>query len=172
MLADLDDPPRSRLPGLLLGILVGLPVALAIAWLVLPPLIGAMVGSAEEFDARLRQEDAYMQGVCGEALDQARDAQLCKCVWAVEFPSLDCRAPFLRWSLDRHREGCADAETARQARSFCACVEVIDGRVRDAEADPARAEEARQEVVKLENCFKLDDALVLPPLADLAPGAS
>lgn len=169
MLADLDDPPRSRLPGLVVGVVVAAPVVALIAWLLLPPLIGAMVGSAKDFDARLRQEDGYMQGLCAEAMQPARDAKLCQCVWAVEFPSLDCHGPFLRWSLDRHRDGCADEDTARQARSFCACVEVIDGRVREAEADPARAEEARQEVLKLENCFRLEDALVLPPLEALAP---
>lgn len=169
MLADLDDPPRSRLPGLVVGVVVAAPVVALIAWLLLPPLIGAMVGSAKDFDARLRQEDGYMQGLCAEVMQPARDEKLCQCVWAVEFPSLDCHGPFLRWSLDRHRDGCADGGTARQARSFCACVEVIDGRVREAEADPARAEEARQEVLKLENCFRLEDALVLPPLEALAP---
>jgi hypothetical protein len=171
MLADIDDPPRSRLPGILLGLLLGLPVAGVCAWLILPPLIGAVVGSAADFDKRLRQEDQYMKTLCDEALVVARDEALCKCIWAVEFPSLDCHAPFLRWSLDRHRESCADPETRRGALSFCSCVDVIAGKVDEAEAAEPAGDAARQEALKLEGCFRLDDALFLPPLESLAPAS-
>ena len=168
MLADLDDPPRSRLPGLLAGSLIGLPAVGLLAWLILPPLMGSILGGAESFDQRLRREDTYMQAICTEGLDVERDKELCGCVWAVEYPSLDCRHRFLRWSLDRHVTSCGDEATRKQALSFCACVDVISESVVKAEAALATYESlAPAEILKLENCIALDDALELPSLESL-----
>ena len=46
MLADLDDPPRSRTRDLLFGALAGLPVVGVIAWFLLPSLAGMIQGNA------------------------------------------------------------------------------------------------------------------------------
>ncbi|MCA9661848.1 MAG: hypothetical protein KC486_26145 [Myxococcales bacterium] len=189
MLADLDDPPRSRLPGFLTGAAIGLPFVGLIAWLILPGLTGAVLGGAQDFDERLRKEDAYMDAVCGEAFDIKRDERLCGCVWVAEFPSLDCQHRFLRWRIDRAVESCADEATRKGALSFCSCVDVVSERVAEAEAaaaatagvDPAAApkdpasdpvgDASRPELTKFENCLGLDDALEPPAIETLAPGA-
>lgn len=168
MLADLDDPPRSRLGGLALGALVGLPLVALLAWLILPRFVGAIQGSAEDFDRRLRQEDAYMKRVCDEALDMARDEKLCSCVWAVEFPSLDCRVPYNRWSLERQQPRCAGEAFRESARSFCACVDAIAEKVAAAEAGGAE-DEVRQAIQRYDNCVALDGAPTLPTVESLAP---
>ena len=192
MLADLDDPPRSRLSGFVIGALLGLPVVVGIAWLVLPPLMGAVLGGAEDFDERLRREDAYMQGVCGEIFDIKRDEALCGCVWAAEFPALDCQHRFRRWRLERAHETCAGESARAQALSYCSCVDVIAERVRatateaaaaagidlatQKPADPANdpiAAAIRPELAKFDNCLALDDVLEPPPLESLrAPGSA
>lgn len=166
-LADLDHPPRSRSRDLLLGLLCGLPVVALIAWLLLPRLMQSILGTAGDYDQRLRAEDAYMQAVCGEAFDLGRDEQLCECVLAVEFPALDCRQPFLRWSLDRHRIGCADPEVRRASLTFCACVETVGEMVDKAEAESE--EQARPEVQKVGRCLESPDAFPLPEIAALTP---
>jgi len=185
MLADLDDPPRSRLSGFLAGALLGLPVVGLIAWLLLPPLMGAILGGAKDFDDRLRQEDAYMQGVCGDALDVTRDEALCGCVWVAEFPSLDCQHRFLRWRLERSTEACADESARRESLSYCSCVDVVAERVEQAakiagEAagidpaaspeDPANdpiAEAIRPALSKFDNCLALEGAIQPPSLESL-----
>ncbi|MEZ4380242.1 MAG: hypothetical protein R3A79_02765 [Nannocystaceae bacterium] len=189
MLADLDDPPRSRLAGFLAGAALGVPVVALIAWLILPGLSGAVLGGASDFDERLRKEDAYMDAVCSEAFDIKRDERLCGCVWVAEFPSLDCQHRFLRWRIDRALESCGDDATRKGALSFCSCVDVISERVAEVEGaaateagvdpavapkDPASdpvADASRPELTKFENCLALDDALEPPPLATLAPAA-
>jgi len=190
MLADIDDPPRSRLSGFLTGALIGLPVVGLIAWLILPSLQGAILGGARDFDDRLRKEDAYMQGVCGEAFEIKRDDALCGCVWVAEFPSLDCQHRFQRWRLDRAHETCADETARKGALSYCSCVDVVAERVEAAateaakgldpvalkeqqEKDPANdpiAEAIRPELVKFENCLALEDVMEPPPLESLTGG--
>lgn len=165
MLADLDDPPRSRSRDLALGFLVGLPVVGLVLWLFVPWLFGVVTTNATSYDQRLRAEDAYMKTLCSEAMVLPRDEDLCKCVLAIEVPSLDCRAPFLRWSLARHHEACADAEARRGALSFCSCVDTIAQRSAAAETPEAAAAESQ----KVARCIELPDAFPLPELSTLAP---
>lgn len=167
MLADLDDPPRSRTRDLLLGALVGLPIVALVAWFLVPGIAGVVQGNSASYDQRLRAEDAYMQTLCGEAMVLPRDEELCKCVLAVDVPSLDCRPPFLAWSLARHHEGCADRDRRRASLTFCSCVDTVQERVGKA-ADP---EAARVEAQRVGRCLELGDAFPLPELAALAPGS-
>ncbi len=166
MLADLDHPPRSRGRDLLIGVLGGLPVAALIVWLLLPSLMGSVLGSAGEYDQRLRAEDAYMQAVCSQALDLARDEQLCQCVLAVEYPALDCRQPFLRWSLDRHHAACAEPEVRKPSLTFCSCIDTLAARIAEAEA---AGEAANAEIQRVGKCIELPDAFPLPELTTLMP---
>lgn len=170
MLADLDHPPRSRTRDLLIGALCGLPVVALLAWLMLPQLVGGLLGSAVDYDQRLRAEDAYMQGVCNSAFDLGRDEKLCECVLAVEFPALDCRQPFLRWSLDRHHERCADAAVRGQSLTFCSCIDTLAEKIPPLEAkDPA---EARPLIQRVGKCLESEDAFPLPELETLVPSGS
>jgi len=165
MLAELDDPPRSRWPGFLVGLLVALPFAAAIAWALLPFLYGQLTGGAEDFDARLRQEDAYMQGLCTDAMLLARDEELCECALAIEFPSLDCRPQFMAWTLARQQEQCAQPELRAEAVSFCACVEAVAENADEA----ADGETSRKAIQRYTACTELDDAMSLPTLDALRP---
>ena len=166
MLADLDHPPRSRGRDLLIGVLGGLPVAALIVWLLLPSLMGSVLGSAGDYDQRLRAEDAYMQAVCSQGLDLARDEQLCQCVLAVEYPALDCRQPFLRWSLDRHHAACAEPEVRKPSLTFCSCIDTLAARIAEAEA---AGEAANAEIQRVGKCIELPDAFPLPELTTLMP---
>lgn len=166
MLADLDQPVRSRTRDLLIGALCGLPVVAVLAWLLLPSLMGSLVGSAGDYDQRLRAEDTYMQAVCSQTYEPARDEQLCTCVLAVEFPALDCRQPFLRWSLERHHEACADAEVRKASLSFCSCIDTLGGRIAEAEL---AGESIGADLQRVGKCLELPDAFPLPDLLALAP---
>ena len=163
MMADLDDPPRSRWRGLLIGLLVALPFGAALAWGLLPFLYGQLTGGAADFDARLRQEDAYMQGLCTEAMVLPRDESLCECVLAIEYPSLDCRPQFLAWTLERQAERCSDDAVRADSVSFCACVEAVTDKVSEAEDDAA----ARQAAQRYAACTELEDTFALPSIAEL-----
>ena len=163
MLADIDDPPRSRLPGVLLGMLVAAPVVALVVIYVIPVLIGAVLGGAQNIDERLRLEDGYMTSVCGGAMDIARDQDLCECVLAVEYPSLDCQGPFLAWSVDRQSEACADPATKKASLSFCSCVETVAEKM----AAPADEASRNKEAQAYRNCQALDDALYLPSIEEL-----
>ena len=168
MLADLDQPVRSRTRDLLIGALCGLPLVALLAWMLLPSLMGSMLGSAGEYDERLRAEDAYMQAVCSQTFDLARDEQLCSCVLAVEFPALDCRQPFLRWSLERHQGSCGDAEVRKASLSFCSCIDTLTGRIAEAEL---AGEGIGADLQRVGNCLELPDAFALPDLMALTPVA-
>jgi hypothetical protein len=157
-LADLDDPRPSRLPGFLLGAVIALPIAAVFVWFTVGVLRNAILGSAVEFDDRLRMEDSYMQAVCFD-LELPRDEQLCECVLAVEYPSLDCRMPFMHWSLMRMEEQCSDPATFDQALAFCSCVQAISGELATLEPDSS---EARQKVQDYAGCTELEGALYLP----------
>lgn len=165
ILAHLDDPPRERGRGLLIGLAIALPCAgLFLFWLI-PTLVGAVLGGARDLDSRLRAEDGYMQALCGEAMDLGRDEKLCSCVLGTEFPSLDCQASFRHWTLARQQESCSDAEVHKQALSFCSCVDAVATKVQ------AAAPEAKDsEVAAYENCMVLPDALFLPTIDVLASG--
>ncbi|MBL9099560.1 MAG: hypothetical protein JNL82_01315 [Myxococcales bacterium] len=167
MLADLDHPPRSRTRDFLIGALFGLPVVALLAWLLLPRLVGGLLGSAVDYDQRLRAEDGYMQAVCTQAFDLARDEQLCECALAVEFPALDCRLPFLRWSLDRHHERCADSAVKSQALTFCSCIDTLAEKIPPLEAEDP--DSARPLVQRVGKCLELEDGFPLPEIEALAP---
>lgn len=161
MLAEIDEPPRSRVPGMLLGLVVAAPiVAVLLVWF-LPSLVAAVLGGAEGIDKRLRLEDQYMTSVCTMAMDVDRDEGLCKCVLATEFPALDCQAPFLTWSVERQLEQCGPES---EAIAFCACVDTV------AEAMARASPQTRDtEAQAYRNCQELPDALYLPTIEQLAP---
>jgi hypothetical protein len=163
MLADIDDPPRSRTPGLLVGILVALPFGALVLGVVIPALVSALLGGAKEIDDQLRQEDAYMQAVCTQAISLPRDQALCECALAVEFPALDCQAPFLTWSVARQAEHCAAPEHQKASLSFCTCVQTVAERMEQAEDEDASFKAAQA----YRNCQQLPDAVYLPTVEEL-----
>ncbi|KIG16685.1 hypothetical protein DB30_04158 [Enhygromyxa salina] len=163
MLADIDDPRPSRVRGFLIGAAIAVPVGLVFWWFASSWLPGLILGNAVEYDARLRQEDAYMQGVCAN-MDLARDESLCECVLAVEYPSLDCRLPFMHWSLVQMVETCSDDAVFKQSLSFCSCVRSLDEQLGAVAPD---TKEARQIVQTYASCTELADALFLPALEQL-----
>ena len=164
MLADIDDPRPSRVRGFLIGTAIAIPVGLAFWWFASSWLPGQILENAVEYDARLRQEDAYMRGVCAN-LDLARDESLCECVLAVEYPSLDCRLPFMHWSLMRMVDACGDEAVFQQSLSFCSCVRSLEEQLGAVAPD---SKEARQLVQNYAGCTELDDALFLPPVDQLS----
>ncbi len=163
MLADIEDPRPSRARGFLIGAAIAIPLGLVFWWFAADWLPGLILGNAVSFDERLRQEDAYMQTVCAD-MQLPRDESLCECVLAVEYPSLDCRLPFMHWSLERMVETCADEGTFEQSMKFCSCVRALDEQLQTLEPD---TKEARQTVQNYANCTELDDALYLPGVDQL-----
>lgn len=163
MLADLDDPRPSRARGFLIGAVIAIPAGLVFWWVASSWLPSLILDNAVEYDARLRNEDAYMQAVCAN-MDIPRDESLCECVFAVEYPSLDCRLPFMHWSLERMVETCADPATFDTALSFCSCVRSLDEQLAAVEPD---SKEARQIVQTYAGCTELRDALYLPAIEQL-----
>lgn len=163
-LADLDHPRPSRLPGILIGVAIALPLAGAFVYFAVGVIPNLILGSAVEFDDRLRQEDAYMQSLCWDYMQLPRDEQLCECVMAVEYPSLDCRSPFMAWSIDRMTEQCSDPATFDGALAFCSCVQTIAAELAKLEPDTAQA---RQKVQDYAGCTELEPALFLPALDGL-----
>ncbi|MCA9712115.1 MAG: hypothetical protein KDK70_40135 [Myxococcales bacterium] len=167
MLADIDDPPRSRTRGLLIGALVAVPIAAVFVGVFVPSLVGAILGGSRSFDDRLRQEDGYMQAVCAQ-MSLPRDEALCECVLAVEYPALDCQAPFAAWSVARQQEHCAAPDDEKAALSFCACVGAVAEQIAAAEDDEGREREAQA----YRRCQELPDVVELPPVEALAGAAS
>jgi hypothetical protein len=157
-LADLDNPRPSRLPGFLLGAAIAVPIAGLFVWFTVGVLQHLILGTAVDFDDRLRQEDSYMQAVCSD-LEIPRDEELCECVLAVEYPSLDCRLPFMHWSVQRMTEQCSDPVTFDRALAFCSCVQTIASDLAALEPD---SKEARQKVQDYAGCTELEGALYLP----------
>lgn len=168
MLADIEDPPRSRVPGMLIGILAALPVAALFVGYLVPSLVAAVLGGAQSFDDRLRQEDGYMQAVCTQAMTLPRDEALCECVLAVEFPALDCQAPFLAWSVEQQQEHCGVPENNETSLSFCACVGAVAEQMSEATDEDAREKAA----ANYRNCQELPDAVYLPTIEQLGGPAS
>jgi hypothetical protein len=163
MLADIDDPPRSRLPGVLWGMVIAAPVVALLVAYVVPMLVGTVLRGAQNLDERLRLEDGYMTGVCGGVMQIDRDQDLCECVLAVEFPSLDCQGPFLAWSVTRQMEYCADPTHERASLSFCSCVITVSEKMEAAQDEVAREKAAQA----YRNCQTLDDAVYLPTIEEL-----
>ena len=166
MLADIDDPPRSRVPGMLLGVLLAAPVVAAFAAWVIPTFVGTILGGARDLDARLRATDRYMNELCSGQIDVERDEGLCGCVWGVEFPSLDCRPHFNAWATELQQTRCDEGDTRKSSLSYCTCVDALADKMDAAGDDVA---ERRSAANAYENCEALDDALELPPAAELAP---
>ena len=162
-LADLDDPRPPRWPRLAIGAAIALPLAALFVYLTVGVLQSFILGSAVKFDDRLRQEDAYMQAVCSD-MDLERDEELCECVLAVEYPSLDCRIPFMHWSLQRMGEQCSVEATYEGAISFCTCVQTLNADLATLAPDSS---EARQKVQDYAGCTELEPALYLPGLDQL-----
>lgn len=167
MLADIEDPPRRRMPQLVIGVLVAAVVAaVVIVWL-LPWLSGSVLGGARDFDERARAQDAYMKTLCTTAIDLERDADLCSCVFAVDYPALDCQPAYRRWAVARQVERCADDDTASRHRAYCDCITEIAAGDHDASAaeKPAAAH-------AYERCEAGSDALALPAIETLDLGAT
>lgn len=168
LIDEIDNPPRSRSRDLVWGLVFGLPLIAAFAWFALPGLIATIMGEASDFDQRLRQEDAYMQAVCTVGFDLERDEDLCKCALAVDYPSLDCRQPFLRWSLDRHVQTCSDEQLHKQSLMFCSCIEAVYETILPAEqAEDEKV--VRQAIQGVGRCVELEDGVPLPGLDVLVP---
>lgn len=168
MLADIDDPPRSRMRGLLVGVLVAVPVAGLVLGVLMPSLVNAVLGGAQSIDDRARMEGAYMQAVCTQTMELPRDESLCECVLATEFPALDCQAPFIAWSVDRQGEHCAVPENEKAALSFCTCVKTVS-ELMAAAPDEAAVIKAAQ---AYPNCQALPDAVYLPTIEELSGAGS
>jgi len=164
ILAHLDDPPRSRWPGMIVGLALAVPFGAAIVVWVIPWLVGTILGGARDLDSRLRAEDGYMKALCNEAFEPMRDDTICGCVLGTEVPSLDCQLPFRMWTLERQRETCSDAATHEAAKSFCTCVDTVADKV-----DTAAPEARDAEAAAYENCMALPDALYLPTIEMLTP---
>lgn len=164
MLADIEDPPRSRTTGMLVGVLVALPFAAIVSMWLLPTLVQAVLGGSRTHDERAALETAYMNAVCTQAIELPRDEQLCGCVLATEYPGLDCQAPFVAWSLDRQLEQCSDPAAKESALSFCSCVEQVAVNVSEA-PDEAAAQTAAG---AYRNCQTIDDAVYLPAVESLS----
>jgi len=164
MLADIDDPPRSRTRGLVIGVLVALPVAGLVLGVLMPSLVSALLGGAQSFDDRTRMEDAYMQAVCTQVISLPRDEQLCECALATEYPALDCQAPFLAWSVEQQLVYCATPEHEKAALSFCTCVTTVAEQMAKAADEDASTKAAQA----YRNCQELPDAVYLPTIEALA----
>ncbi|MBL4684192.1 MAG: hypothetical protein JKY37_06360 [Nannocystaceae bacterium] len=164
MLAEIDDPPRSRVPGMILGLIVAAPFAAILLMWFIPTVVGAILGGAENIDRRLNLESDYMQTVCGEALDLGRDEAMCQCALATEHPSLDCQGPFLIWSVARQVEYCSDEAPREAAVSFCACVDAVSEAMAAVEPD-----ERGTKAQAYRNCQALEDAAFLPTIEQLTP---
>lgn len=164
MLADLDDPPRPRWRGLVVGALVALPFAGVLVGVLMPSFVSALLGGAQSFDARLRQEDAYMRAVCTQAMELPRDESLCECVLAGDYPALDCQGPFLAWSVAQQQQHCGVPQNMEASLSFCSCVNEVGKQMTEAEDEEAgqRAAQAYR------NCQELPDAVYLPTIEALA----
>jgi hypothetical protein len=130
----------------------------------MPTLVGALLGGAQSFDDRTRMEDAYMQAVCTQVMELPRDESLCECVLATEHPALDCQAPFLAWSVDRQGEYCITPENEKASLSFCTCVKTVAELMAAAPDEDATIKAAQA----YRNCQALADAVYLPAIEELA----
>jgi hypothetical protein len=159
MLADIDDPPRSRLPGMVFGLLVALPIVAIIAGWFIPMAVGTILSGARDLDERLRANDAYMRQLCATSYLEERDAELCNCVWAMEIPSLDCRPQWNMWAVQVESAVCQDPTSRDAALSYCTCIDTVAEKV-------AAAEDPHLEAAAFERCEQLPDALPMPALAE------
>jgi len=167
MLADLDDPPRSRIRGILLGIAIAAPLTIAIGMYVLPVLYQMMMGAAKTIDQQNEAKSLYMRAVCTEGMILERDEKLCKCTMASDLPAIDCQFQFEEWTLLRQIEQCNTAEKSAEALSFCTCVKVLAEELSQSSSNPAEQSNRGEIIHRYDNCTKLDDALFLPEIKHL-----
>ncbi len=163
MLADIEDPPRSRVPGMLLGLALAIPVGGLCMAYVVPYLVNAVLSGAAGMDDRIGLETAYMDAVCTQAIELPRDEGLCECVLATEYAGLDCQAPFSVWSIQRQQEHCAAPGNKDAALSFCTCVETIAASMAEAPDEASASTEAQA----YRRCQDLPDAVYLPTIEAL-----
>jgi len=123
-LADLDDPRRPRWRGLLWGTALAIPVT-GVFVALLPRLVGALLGGASSFDARLDRQDATIAELCASPDASPLRANLCQCAAAAERPALDCVGPFHHWAVVTQAARCTGDPAMSAATSFCACVEAL-----------------------------------------------
>jgi hypothetical protein len=165
-MADIEDPPKPRWRGILLGLLVSAPLGLGLAFGFLPTLYGQVMGGIGAFDTQLRIDDEYMKTLCLDALDVDRDESLCGCAIPAEFPSLDCQSHFSSWMLFEQHRRCAREDTRRDAVGFCACVDTLATQVANAnDANDTKA--ARIAAQRYRACAGLKDALERPSIESL-----
>ncbi len=163
MLADIDDPPKSRARGLIFAFFVAIPIAAVFGLWLIPTFVGSIVGGARDLDDRLRANDAYVQELCATGYDAARAETLCNCVWAMEFPSLDCRPQISRWSLAQQQTACSEDGIRDTSLQFCSCIDTVMQKVEAAASD----DEAGGEALAYERCESLEDSLELPSVEAL-----
>ena len=166
VIADIDDPPKSRWRGVLLGVLVSAPLGLGLALGFLPSLYGQIMGGIGAFDAQLRIDDEFMKTLCVDALDVDRDEALCGCALPAEFPSLDCQSQFSSWMLHEQHRRCAEEDARRDAIGFCACVDTLAAQVTAAN-DAGDVKAARMAGQRYGACAALEDALDRPSIESL-----
>ncbi|RMG99818.1 MAG: hypothetical protein D6705_02055 [Deltaproteobacteria bacterium] len=147
---------KMRRRDLLLGLVIAGAAAALVFGVAVPWFVGVVLGGASDLDARLRAQDRLMQTVCVDPVP-GRDDALCGCALAVPFPSLDCQDRFRPWLAARVAEQCAKG--AISATSFCACMQTVDGDLREGGA--------REDAVRaVPRCLDLPDT---PAIDDLAP---
>jgi hypothetical protein len=166
VMADIDDPPKSRWRGILLGLLVASPLGLGLGLVFLPSLYGQIMGGIGAFDAQLRVDDEFMKTLCVDALDVDRDEALCGCAIPAEFPSLDCQSQFSSWMLLEQHRRCASEHTRQEAIGFCACVDTLAEQV-TAATESGDSKAARMAGQRYRACAALDDALARPTIESL-----
>jgi hypothetical protein len=164
-LADLDDPPRRRVPQLVVGMLIAAVIAgVVVVWL-FPWLRGAVLGAARDFDERARAQETYMNALCGGTTDLERDGDLCSCVLAMEHPALDCQPPWRRWALALQAERCRDEALAAEHQEYCACVAEVAtavGEALDVDKNAAAHAYVRCEAISGALALPTADSLVTP----------
>jgi len=163
MLAEIDDPPRSRTRGMIVGIVLALPFAVALGGWFLPMLVEAVLGGSQTHDDRVALETGYMDAVCTQAMALPRDEALCECVLATEYAGKDCQAPFMAWSVALQQQHCAEPDNKKASLSFCTCVETVAENMAAA-PDEAGAQQAAD---NYRNCQTLADAVYLPTIEEL-----
>lgn len=163
MMADIDDPPKSRVKGFLIGVAIAAPIALLFFGYVLPTLYSMIVGGAASADKRIAMESNYMRAVCDQAMVLPRDKSLCECALASEEPGVDCRFVFDAWTLLRQAEQCKSPENFDQALAFCSCVNELH----KLHLATVNQKERREVVGRYRRCTEFPDALFLPSIEAL-----
>lgn len=175
-LAELELPPRPRGPDQLRAALIAAPLVALCAYFGLPFLHAVVLGGAADLDARMARTDAYVQQVCGTAMQFPRDEKLCGCVLAADYPALDCQHQIRPWMLARQSEQCAAEAVRKDALTYCTCIDTVHERVRaagaavdpvDENADEEALSAYRAAAQALDRCEALADRVELPTLDQL-----